>query len=135
MNSLYSQFETDQSLEKDGVVIEYSGNIRFRIARSGGANQKYLKRLEAKTKPLRRLIQQDLLKNEEVEPILLDVFCETVILGWEGVTDRNGNPLEFTVENAKKLFKDLPELFNDLREQSQKSALFRKHMQEGEAKN
>ena len=56
-------------------------------------------------------------------------------LGWEGVEDREGNPMGFSRENVVKLFTDLPELFLDVQQQSQKAALFLVDILEGEQGN
>jgi hypothetical protein len=57
------------------------------------------------------------------------------VLGWEGVEDREGNPMEFSRDNVVRLFTDLPELFLDVQQQSQKAALFLVDILEGEQGN
>ncbi len=138
--SLYKQFETDVSVEQKGVLLEYGNNskgqpIRIRIARAGGSNTAYLKLLEARCKPYRRVIQNESIERPMLEGILRGVYAETVVIGWENVEDREGNELPFSKENALKLFNDLPDLYADIVEQSTKTALFRKDLQEADAKN
>lgn len=133
--SPYAMFQTDAKLEKDGIILDY-GDFKLRIARAGGANRRYERLLEQRTKPIRRALQTDApgLKRR-VEPILREVFAETVVLGWEGVVDRDGNELPFTKENCIKLFEDLPDLFADVQEQATKMSNFRSEALEDEAKN
>lgn len=138
--SLYKQFKTDNSLEKEGIVLEYGENskgkpIAIRIARAGGANKAYEKRMEIRVKPYRRQIQNETMESALVERIVKEVYAETVVIGWENVEDENGNPMEFSVENCIKLFDDLPDLFRDIQEQSQRAALFRAEVREADAKN
>ena len=138
--NLYKQFETNASLEKTGVTIEYGSNstgkvISFRVARAGGQNTAYLTYLEAKLKPHRRMLQMDTMDPKLFENIVMDAFATTVVLGWEGVEDRNGNPLPYTPNNAMVLFTDLPDLYKDLQEQSTKVALFRNDVLEADIKN
>jgi len=138
--SLYKQFKTDEKYEVDGINIEYGTGtnnkpITFRIARAGGSNQKYLKLLESRTKPYRRQLQNDSLDLKVAEKIFLEVFVDSVLLGWENVEDAAGVPLAFTRDNAIKVFTDLPDLYNDLREQAAKSSLFRAEIKEVDAKN
>ena len=141
MTSLFAQFKTDPELERKGILIEYGFNdrtgapIAFRIARAGGGNAQFQKRLEADMKPYRRQIQTDTLDNKVAERILRKVFAETVVLGWENVDDENGAELPFTVENCVALFEKLPDLFKDLQEQAQKSALYRATIRETDAGN
>lgn len=138
--SLYTQFKTDEKIEQEGINVEYgtasNGKpITFKVARTGGSNTKYLKLLEARTKPYRRQIQNDTLENKLAEKIFLEVFVDSVLLGWENVEDASGTLLVFNRENAIKVFTDLPDLYNDLREQASKSALFRAEIKEADAKN
>lgn len=138
--SLYAKFETDRSLEKTGITLDYGLNskkqpIEIRIARAGGANDAYLKRLEAKAKPHRRSIQHETIEKAQLDGIVKEVYAETIVLGWNGVEDRDGNPMDFNKENVLKLFADLPDLYTDIMEQAQSAALFRVEIREQDAKN
>lgn len=138
--SLYKQFQTDKTVEKEGIVLNYGKNskgedIEIRIARAGGANVQYAKLLEAKTKPYRRQIQNETLDNEVAEKITKEVYAKAVVLGWTGVEDENSKELEFSFENCMKLFDDLPDLWTDIQQQSTKAALFRADILEQDAKN
>lgn len=138
--SLYSKFETDRSLEKQGIILDYGPNskdqpIQIKIARAGGANDAYLKRMEAKAKPHRRQIQHETVERAVLESLVKEVYAETVVLSWEGVEDRDGKELPFSKENCIKLFNDLPELYADIQEQAQSAALFRLSVREADAKN
>ena len=138
--SLYRQFKSDETLEKSGILLEYGFNkaglpITIRIARAGGANAAYTKRMEAKVKPYRRQIQTETIDTQVIEKLLRELYAETVVLGWENVEDADGNPLTFSTANAVKLFTDLPDLFRDIQEQSQRSALFRAELLERDSGN
>lgn len=138
--NLYEQFQTDKTLEKEGIFLEYGTNskgkpIRFRIARAGGANVKFAKRLEAELKPFNYQLKNGSLDPELGNKLLRKVFAETVVLGWEGVEDENGQDMPFNAENCVKLFTDLPDLYADVKEQSDKGVLFRVAVREEAAKN
>lgn len=133
--SLYKQFETDKDLETRGVVLNFSDGVSIRVARAGGSNDRYMRRMEVLTKPYRRQIESKTADNKVLEKIVLEVFCETVILGWDGVEDRNGNVLAFNKENAMMLFTDLPDLFAEVKSQATDEALFRLSLNEADAKN
>jgi hypothetical protein len=150
MSTLYQQFTTDPKLEKEGVLLEYGFNsknkpITIRVARAGGANQQYAKRMEIKVKPYRRQIQTETIDKKQLEKLILEVFCETVVLGWENVEfpvkGADGSPTgefeerPFSFDNAVQLFTDLPDLFSDVQESAQKSALFRTDIREANAGN
>ena len=138
--SLYSQFQTDKSVEKEGVVLEYGMNsknkpISIRIARAGGANTHYAKLLESKIKPYRRQIQNETLDNAVAEKLTKEVYAQSVVLGWENVEDKEGNELIFNQENFIKLMDDLPDLWSDLQSQANRAALFRAEILEVDTKN
>ena len=138
--SLYTQFETNRDIEKEGIVLQYGLNskkkpIEIRIARAGGANEHYNKLLEAKVKPYRRQIQNETLDNAVAEKITKEVYAASVILGWSGVEDRNGNELQFNTVNVIALMNDLPDLWADIQSQSVRAALFRADVLEADAKN
>ena len=48
-----------------------------------------------------------------------------MVLGWKGVTDRDGNELPFTKDNVVTLLTDLPDLFNELRNEATRQSNFR----------
>lgn len=138
--SLYTQFKTSGDLEKKGILLQYGQtaagkDICIRIARAGGANKQFDKRMEILTKPIRRQLQNETADIEQIDVILRRVYAETVILGWENIEDANGKPIEFTVDNVIKLLTDLPDLFEDIKEQAKKGALFREENLRADAGN
>lgn len=138
--SLYAQYKTDPELEKSGLWLEYGPNSkgneqRIRIARAGGANTQFQKRVEALTKPYRRQIQTEIIGNDMVTKLLRQAYAETVVLGWENIEGPDGEEMQFSVENCVKLFTDLPDLFTDVQEQAQRAALFRAELREADAGN
>ena len=144
MQDMYDLFETDQNLEKDGVYIDY-GSFRVKLARSGGANKRYGKILEAKAKPYRRAIQTKTMDNELAERMMMDAFVETCIIAWEtkidedewksGILDEDKSLQPFKKENVIKVFKRLPDLFIDLSEQATTLSNYRIGELEEDAKN
>lgn len=143
MNALYSQFNTDKELERNGVRVEYlSGDEEadkkpptFIVARAGGANIAYDNMMDQRLKPLRRRIQADNVANKELENITREVFIATVLKGWENVTDEAGVVIPYSNNAAEALFKRLPDLYEDLRAQANKISLFRADALQAAAKN
>jgi hypothetical protein len=131
---LYAMFATDTSLEKTGIELQY-GSIVIRIARAGGGNAKFNRVLEAKVKPVRRMIQTETLPPDQLEALMREVYADSVILGWSGVTDAEGKTLEFTKPNVIKVLSELPDLFEDIKAQANKAALFRKEELDAAVKN
>ena len=141
--SMYGQFQTDTSLETQGIIIDY-GTFRITIARAGGANKRFVKTLETKTKQFKRAIQTETMDNERGLEILRETYAEAVVLNWEtkkdgvfvqGIEAQDGGILPLNKENVVFTFQNLPDLFTDIQQQAEKSALFRKFLQEQDAKN
>ena len=140
----YGSFRSDTAAEQEGVELDY-GSFRVTIARAGGANKSYERILEALTKPYRRAIQLETLDQKISEKIMKEALAKAVVLNWEVLVDAEGNPdsdgtdwrqgledpdtgelLEFTWENVLKVLQhiEIQNLYNDLRIQSGKEALF-----------
>lgn len=129
----YELFGTSEQLENNGIEINY-GSFSISIARAGGHNRAFQNRLAELTRQHKRAIANGRLGEEEARKIMLQAFA-SVVVGWEGVTDREGNPMPFNQQNVIKLLADLPDLFEDLKEQATDASLFRQEQLEQEAKN
>lgn len=138
--SLYGQFKTDDALEKSGIILDYGPNskgnpMQIRIARAGGTNVAFSKAFERHSKPYRRMFQTGVVDENISRQVMLSVYTDSVILGWENIEDEAGNDLGFTVDNVKKVLTDLPDLFSDIIEQSKVAALFRATLRDEDLKN
>jgi len=133
--SIYDLFGMDDNMEKKGIWIDYGPAGSFLIARAGGSNQKFANILQAKPRPYKFQIDNELIDQKTGQRLMYEAFAEAVVLGWDGVCDREGNPIPFSEKNCVKLFEDLPDLFHDLREQASKLANFRQQSLEEAAKN
>lgn len=129
MSSIYEVFDTDRSAEETGIRLNY-GEFSITIARAGGANKRFSKMLERRLEPHQRAIQAGLMDDDRARKILAEVFAETVVLGWDNVPDREGKLIVFSKEACAKLLLELPELFDDLREQATKASNFRQAQRE-----
>lgn len=148
--NLYSTFAADKAAEKEGIYIQYGTGTRIRVARAGGSNEKFTKVLQNLTKPYKRSIQNDTVDPEIVEDIMMRAYCRAVIKSWEtntnpdksaapiwssGIESPEGDLLEPTEENIVMTFKNLKDLWEDIKEQSNKFALFRQEINEVDSKN
>lgn len=133
--STYGAFKTDPILEQNGIWLDFGTAGKILVARAGGSNSRFEKRLMALTKPYRKAIQTDTLDKKTDTSIILEAFLDTVILSWEGVTGEDGNDLPFNKENAKKLFTDLPDFFRSVKMSAENAALYRSVMNEDDLKN
>jgi len=135
---MYDKFKTDAETEKTGVVINY-GDFRVTVARSGGSNKAYQRMLETKTRPYQRAMATGVMDNDVSMDILREVFVETVIQNWEvkdgddwveGIENEAGEVVPVNKENLIQALTDLPDLFLDIRSQSDSMQLFRQGLRE-----
>ncbi len=140
---MYDTFETDPSMEQEGVFLDY-GDFRVRIAHAGQGNSKYVKYAEKKLKTVRKAMEAGALGNERSMAIMIDIYAESIILDWQvrngddwksGIEARDGSVMQFTRENVESTLRALPNLFLDIQQQSQSIANFRRADLEGEAGN
>lgn len=117
--SIYKLFGTDPDLERNGIALEY-GDVTFIIARAGGANRKFQSCVERVMRPYRSALASGTMDPETADRRLAECYAEAIILAWEGVTDENGEELPFTKENVVKVLLDLPDLFANIQEESQR---------------
>jgi hypothetical protein len=155
MGKLYEMYATNRKAEVEGVIIDIGEGTTFRLARRTRSNKRYTKALDVATKPHAIALEKETISPELSDQIMLDVFCETILLDWTGVEyDERifgkiepyyGNSqtvgraevpqhVEFSVENAKLLMKALPDLYDDLSKQSQKHSLYRDKQDEDDTK-
>lgn len=116
-HSLYSAFGTDKDLESNGVVLDF-GVVKVKVRRAGGSNRAFVSALSAKMRPHRRSLENNTMSEELALSLQLDVYFDTVVVGWEGVTDRGGNPLPYTRENFKAVMADLPDFWAAVRNEA-----------------
>lgn len=140
---MYDTFETDATMEQEGVFLDY-GDFRIRIAHAGQGNSKYIKYAEKKLKPVRKAMEAGALGNERSMSIMIDIYAETIILDWQvrnddswktGIEARDGSVIQFTKENVETTLRALPNLFLDIQQQAQSIANFRRAELEEEAGN
>lgn len=146
---LYENHATDGKLEKTGVWVDY-GEFRVKIAKAGGANRKYTAMVERETKPIRRALQAGTVSEERARPIMIKVFTETIIMGWQtwdddakdgegewvdGIEMRDGTVGKYTKENVTTVLNDLPAVFNMIKQDALADDIFKETVRQEEAGN
>ena len=128
--SIYKRFKTDSELEaKAGIELDYGDGVKIRVLRAGGSNLAFQKALrDALIKQGRKLSS---MTDEESVRGMAEIYADTVILGWEGITDENDEPLSFSKSNVVKVLTELPELFRDIQSAAQSVDLFRAERKAG----
>ena len=107
---IFADFAINDTKSKDGVWVPYRGDVEFLLARSG--NKNFRKQAQALMGRNRRVLDMkdgNGNSTDEAEAklteIMIEIMAQTVLLGWKGNLQFQGNPLEYSVDNAKKLLK------------------------------
>jgi len=135
MASLFDVYEMDGNREKvEGVTLDI-GDVQINILRAGGANRKFANVSRREYRKHQHAIDAGLMGEEDSAKMLAEIYADSIIIGWEGVTDRDGNELECNRDNVVFLLTELPELFAEIREQATNVDSFRLKQLEDDAGN
>lgn len=104
MASIYDIYETDTGLENAGVKVKLTENESVTVAAFG--NEKHLKMLDKLKKPLKQQYRHDRVDPKVDEDIHITAMAHHVLIGWDGIKDREGKDLPYSPENAIKLLSD-----------------------------
>ena len=145
--TLKRKFKTDSKSANEGIKIKYNdspnsdGSIPvFTLARMSSQNKKYVTKLRNANETIQAkygVTEMSKLSEDQDKEMSLELFVETVLLGWENFEIEDGVKLEYSTENAKKVFGDPDwiDLYTDLKENALKQANFSKSLVESIAKN
>lgn len=123
---------TDPKLELEGVDLDLGKGRFITIRRAGGANRAYNAAL---MKALRKQGRSGLADPtpEVIEDATRRALIDTVVLGWRGFLDVEGNEVPFTKANLAALFDQVPDILDKVREMSASASLFRQDDLENDA--
>lgn len=97
------QMMVDPERATSGAWCRYQGDAEFLIGRANGP-----KAMEAMVSHMRPHVAdgvRDLaeLPEREQQRIRLEVVCDGVLLGWRGIEDDDGAPIEFSRQKAREI--------------------------------
>lgn len=145
--SLTATYKTDEDKSVNGVQIKLSANEDgsipfFVIARTGRSNKRYTKALERIMRPYQAQVRTKTLGDDLAGELLMQAFIEGSLLTWGNIlaSDVTADAskegfTEFSIDAAKQLFTNLPDLYDDLTIQANDVSLFRATVAEESAKN
>ena len=159
-STMYQNHATDTQFERKGVWVDYGG-FRVLVAKAGGANRKYLQMIERETKPVRRAMAAGSLTEERAKPIMIKVFSETIVHGWQvfqafeddhdgkgtkaqldeggiwkdGIEQPDGSLGKFTKENVVAVLTNLPAVFGMIKLDAMADDIYLATVREEEAGN
>lgn len=107
-------FKTSTTLQTEGVDFAIDDKTSFKVRHFNASNPRVKAAMASHYKPYARQIELGTLPQEKTDEITIKLFVDVCLVSWSGVEDDQGKPIEFTKENAQKLFKGLPALFEAL---------------------
>jgi hypothetical protein len=134
MSNPRKTFSLDKDRVTKGVRFELDG-VGYTMAYAGKSNTRWLKTVDRVFKPHRHSIQLEALPKEKQDELSLEVFVESLLLSWDGMTDDDGNTVAFSKEAAKELLTDLPELYDNLSNLCAQAKHYRAGVIETDTKN
>lgn len=105
--SVFDAFGTNENGETDGVWCDFYGtngtHVRVKIARMGGNNTAYARKMQQLTKPYRKgsVDGSPNIPPDADRSLFIEALAETVVKDWEGVYDKDGAALPCTPANVK----------------------------------
>jgi len=132
MLDIFAQFATDETLENQGVWVEY-GEAKFLVGRSG--NRAYSKKLSALVEQNQKLLD---IKDEAAEAlsqkIFIEVMAESILLGWSGPVAYKGEPLPFSRDAVRQLL-EIKDFRREVTRWAEDINRFKARVEEAQVKN
>lgn len=111
--NLDSVFRTNKELEENGVNFAINEVTSFRVRHFTPLNPRVKAAMTAYYKPYARQVELGTLDPKKDQEIRVKLFVDICLVSWEGV-EIDGKPAECNKDNAQKIFKALPTLFDTL---------------------
>ena len=106
MASFHDRFFTNREHEENGTEVDLGGGLKITVRALDSAHSMETRRkLE---EPHAALIRsQGKLPDDIAEQIMLKQLANSIVIGWEGVTEKDGTtPIAFSAANAERVFKE-----------------------------
>lgn len=113
----FSKFKQDINKAEQGSWVDIGDGAKVKIARIG--NKNYQDRVMELLKPYKQSIRNKTVSDRVIEDVINIALAETVLVGWEGFKDDNGEEVPYNKGNALKYlqdpaYADFRTLINDL---------------------
>ena len=99
---IFKDFATDTKAEEAGIWVPYAGDVEFLIARTG--NKKYSRVFLKEYNAAKRILDaKGPTAEAKAEELNVSTLAQAILLGWKGDLKFQGEALEYSVANAKRL--------------------------------
>lgn len=129
---LFAKYKTDESKEREGVWVPLDGEGRIRIARTN--NPLYREVMVRKVNRYKMAAKSKVIPEDDWITIVNELIAETILVDWEGITEK-GQPLPYSVENAKRVLAELKDFREMVLSIADNMDNFKEELDEGTEKN
>ena len=129
---LFSKFKTNEDKERDGVWVSLDGEGSIRIARTN--NPLYREAMLRKMNRYKMAAKSKVIPDDAWLDIVNELIAETILVDWEGITEK-GEPLSYSVENAKRVLTELKDFREMVLSIADNMDNFKEELDEGTEKN
>lgn len=138
--SLRKKFKTDRKCETEGIWLDYGDGQKIKVARAGRTNQRFQQEAQRIFRKYRMQLKHGTLSEEVQQQVTYESYAKCIVLDWEGIRaedlgEKGKKTVEFNAENCVKLFRNLPDLFDDIQTQAQDARNFLEDIREEDSKN
>ena len=110
-----SDWQTDSRLEVDGVPVDLGKGRGIFVKRAGGANRDFKVAL---ADVLRQVVgdrDPAEVPDEEIDPALIKLYADHVVIGWRGFIDENDQDIPYTPAAFVELMGLAPDIWIEVR--------------------
>jgi hypothetical protein len=112
--SLYDAYSTDKQSVEDGIWVEVQPGVRFKVRSEQSVKVREWAARRAKGQRQLIVAGGGILPPHLQDKNEVDQCAQATVVDWEGVSDRQGNPVPFSKEACTELVTELPALRRDL---------------------
>ena len=119
-----SKYVTDDSLESEGVELDFDGFF-ITIRRAGGSNIAFQSKMAEIIDSQGKDVSGKIRKVEDDKQVLYSLFANYIVVGWRGLKDEKGKEIPFSPKNCIDLFNSSDEIYIHVSTQSTQLNNFR----------
>ena len=130
LQALRKSYATDKKLEQEGVWYSPPDlpHIGFLLARQAHVNRGWQTKVTAlySNRVYKKLFDKNDIYNPVLHAKLVEMFCESILLNWRGITNDEGVEIPYTKAAGVKLLTELPDLYHELSNEASTTEKYRR---------
>lgn len=133
--NLWEEYETDPAAEEEGVLVtDILPGVNMRIAKLW--NKKHTAAVKELQKPYKKILKAGMeIPDHIARALSIKATAQAILVGWEGMTARDGKPLPYTEENAIEVLTCIPKIRDRVLEFASSDETFNKAEFQNQRKN